>query len=63
MMNVSRWSLACKMQKLDIPERTWDTLSRLKEKAYMSSTTRADAPPPPLQMAPTPYFPPLCLNT
>lgn len=29
----------------------------------MSSTTRADAPPPPLHTAPTPYFPFLCLST
>jgi len=33
------------------------------KKAYMSSRTRADAPPPPLQMAATPYFPLFCLNT
>jgi len=33
------------------------------ENAYMSSRTRADAPPPPLQMAATPYFPLFCLST
>lgn len=32
-------------------------------KAYTSSTTRADAPPPPLQTPPTPYFPFFCLST
>jgi len=30
---------------------------------HMSSTTRADAPPPPLQTAPTPYFPFFCFST
>lgn len=33
------------------------------QKAYMSSRTRADAPPPPLQIPATPYFPFLWLST
>lgn len=33
------------------------------ENAYTSSTTSADAPPPPLQTPPTPYFPFFCLST
>lgn len=31
--------------------------------AYRSSTTRADAPPPPLQTPPTPYLPFFCFST
>ena len=38
----------------DIPENL---------KAYISSTTSADAPPPPLQTPPTPYLPFFCLST
>nr|AFK41731.1 unknown [Medicago truncatula] len=30
---------------------------------HRSSTTRADAPPPPLQTPPTPYFPFFCFST
>lgn len=33
------------------------------ENAYTSSTTSADAPPPPLQTPPTPYFQFFCLST
>ena len=33
------------------------------KKPYTSSKTRADAPPPPLQTPPTPYFPFFCLST
>jgi hypothetical protein len=33
------------------------------KEAYTSSKTRADAPPPPLQTPPTPYFPFFCLST
>lgn len=30
---------------------------------YISSTTSAEAPPPPLQTPPTPYLPPFCFRT